>query len=193
MQVNSVITINGTAFAACDSVTKATIPTWAISAIPKTSLSTIVINGGMSIDYDAFNGCTTLSSITIPDDMTSIGSRAFSGCTSLTSITIPDSVTSIGAGAFHNCTSLTSIAIPNKLARIESNLFSGCTGLTSITIPSSVISVGTHAFYDCTNLDAVHITDIDAFCSIFYEGDYSYPLDYAVKLYVNGVLYGAVH
>ncbi len=68
-----------------------------------------------SIGAWAFNGCTGLTSITIPDGVTSIGGYAFSGCTGLTSVTIPDSVTSIGDSAFYGCTGLTSITIPDSV------------------------------------------------------------------------------
>ncbi len=87
-----------------------------------------------SIKYNAFRGCTSLKSITIPNSVMSIGSSAFRGCTSLTSITIPNSVTSIESDAFGGCTSLTSITIPNSVTSIESDAFGGCTSLTAINV-----------------------------------------------------------
>ena len=89
------------------------------------SLKTLVITGGESIPQLAFSGCSSLTSITIPDSVTSIGSSAFSGCSSLTSITIPDSVTSIGSSAFSGCSSLTSITIPDSVTSIGNNAFYG--------------------------------------------------------------------
>ena len=87
-----------------------------------------------SIGSYAFNNCTRLASITIPNSVTSIGERSFSGCTGLTSIVIPNSVTSIGNGAFEGCTGLTIITIPNSVTSIGYSAFSGCTGLTSIVV-----------------------------------------------------------
>ena len=84
--------------------------------------------------------------------LTSIGDWAFQGCTGLTSVTIPDSVTSIGAYAFWDCTGLTSVTIPDSVRSIGGSAFSDCTGLTSVTIGNGVTSIGDEAFCDCTGL-----------------------------------------
>ena len=83
-------------------------------------------NSVTSIEYEAFDGCSSLKSITIPNSVTSIEIFAFSGCSNLTSITIPNSVTSIEYGAFWNCSSLTSITIPNSVTNIGNDAFKGC-------------------------------------------------------------------
>ena len=110
-----------------------------------------------SIGSSAFSGCTSLTSVTVPNGVTSIGSSAFSGCTSLTSVTIGNSVTSIGDSAFSDCASLTSITIPNSVTTIGNNAFSGCSSLTSVTIPNSVESIGDNAFQNCSSLTSATI------------------------------------
>ena len=77
---------------------------------------------------------------------------SFDGCSGLTSITIPNSVTTIGGYAFYGCTGLTSVIIPNSVTTIEHYAFSGCSGLPSITIPNSVTTIGDNAFNGVINI-----------------------------------------
>ena len=109
-------------------------------------------------DY-TFRECISLTSITIPGRVKSIGKEAFLCCISLTSVTIPDSVTGIATGAFNGCTSIKSITIPNSVTEIGRYAFSGCTSLKSITIPDSVTKIGQAAFLYCTSLTSVTIPD----------------------------------
>ena len=108
-----------------------------------------------SIGEYAFNYCSGLKTITIPDSVTSIGEGAFDQCEGLTSITIPDSVTSIGDLAFDQCTGITSITIPDSVTSIGDGAFSDCDKLTSITIPNSVTNIGDYAFSGCTELSTI--------------------------------------
>ena len=141
----------------------------------------------------AFQGTTITEVIFLaPSNITTIGSRAFQGITTLTSITLPDSVTSIEDNAFYDCTGLTSITvdaenlnfasqngilynkamttliqvpggitgpftIPAGVTIIGDMAFWGCTGLTSITIPAGVTSIGSSAFRNCTGLTSMTI------------------------------------
>ena len=121
----------------------------------------------LAIQSKAFWDCKVLSSVTIPNSVTSIGDFVFYGCTGLTSITIPNSVTSIDDAVFSGCSGLTSVTIPNSVTSIGGSAFSGCSGLTSVTIPSSVTSIGPWAFSACSGLTSVTIpnsvTSINAF------------------------------
>ena len=84
------------------------------------------------IEYDAFENCSGLRSITIPDRVTEIGSRAFSGCINLKSITIPNSVTYLGDSVFYYCENLTSVVIPDSITNIYKETFYYCTSLTDV-------------------------------------------------------------
>ncbi len=144
-----------------------------ITAIEDNAFSTFRIENGI-IKYSEN---TTLTSIIIPENVTSIGESAFEycynlesviftgnvqlrhiaddtfhGCSSLTNITIPEGVTSIGEGAFTGCEKLTSITIPNSVTNIGDMAFFHCSSLTSITIPDSVTSIGYWAFEGCSSL-----------------------------------------
>ena len=94
-----------------------------------------------------------------PYVVTEISSSAFEGCSSLTNVTIPDFVTTIWASAFKYCTLLSTIDLSENLEIIGEQAFRGCTGLTSITIPASVMRIDTLAFYECDSLAEAIIED----------------------------------
>ena len=120
-----------------------------------------------SIGNMAFQGCSGLKSITIPNCVTYVGYRAFYKCSGLTSVTIPNSVTSIGDGAFGGCSGLTTITVDadnpiydsrnNCNAIIETATKILLYGCNNTVIPSSVTSIGENAFYECSGLTSVTI------------------------------------
>ena len=105
-----------------------------------------------------FYRCCSLTSVTLPPNIISIGQRAFQNCSSLISITIPSSVTSIEMCAFQDCYQLTSVTLSSSITSMRSWAFSGCSSLPSITIPSSVTSVGAWAFCSCSSLTSVYVS-----------------------------------
>lgn len=100
------------------------------------------------IDHAAFHD-SAVTSVTIPDSVTSIPDDAFSFCSQLTNISIPNSVTFIGFSAFNSCTSLKSITLPSSLSTIQSSAFYNCGNLETIRIPVSVTFIGNYAFAGC--------------------------------------------
>ena len=117
----------------------------------------------------AFEGCSRLASITIPVGVTFIGSSAFANCSSLTNITMPNSITNIKTHAFEGCSSLTSITIPSGVVTIDNDMFNGCSSLTSVTIPNSVVNIGDYAFNGCSSL-----TNITIPSSVVTIGEYAF-------------------
>lgn len=110
-----------------------------------------------SIGVFAFALCKNLTTVNIPNSVTSIGNGAFQS-SSLTTVNIPNSVTNIGRGAFYLCSGLTSIVIPNNLTTIEEKAFFQCQKLTSITIPGSITSIGESAFCGCSSLTSITVS-----------------------------------
>ena len=125
-----------------------------------TGITSIVIpDSVISIDRSAFSGCTSLTEIVIPDSVTEIGRSAFEGCTSLSKVKLSKNLTGIGSGVFSGCTSLAEITIPDGVTSIVGSAFSGCTSLAEIVIPDSVTSIGEWAFSGCTSLTEITIPD----------------------------------
>ncbi|MBQ3130329.1 MAG: leucine-rich repeat protein [Bacteroidaceae bacterium] len=108
------------------------------------------------IQPNSFGNSYYITSVSLPNTLTAIGSSAFSGCTSLTAITLPASLTAIGSSAFCGCTSLTAITLPASLTAIGSSAFSRCTSLTAITLPASLKTIGTNVFYGCSSMKRVY-------------------------------------
>ena len=181
---NSVTSIGYSAFRGCSGLTNVNY--------------TGTINGWLDIDMDDislsnyelhFNG-VLLTECVISEGITNI-SFHFKGCKSLTSITIPNSVTSIGHSAFRGCTGLTSITIPNSVTSIGNNAFYGCTGLTSITIGNSVTSIGGDAFYGCTGIASIvwNVKSYEDFSYDQWDGNSNNPL-YTVRSQIKSFVFG---
>ena len=137
------------------------------------SLKTVIITGGSAIDSYAFSGCTGLTSIVIPDSVTSIGENAFKECTSLNAVYISNLAVwcqiefgsiyanpmSYGGYLYVDGELLTECVVPDDITAILDYTFSGCTSLKSVTVPEGVMSIGRSAFRDCTSITSITVSD----------------------------------
>ena len=130
-----------------------------------------------------FCGCFNLTSVKIPNSVTSIGKSAFSRCSGLTSVNIGNSVTSIGEDAFYGCSGLSSVTIGNSVTLIGDGAFCGCSSLTSVTIPNSVTKIDNDAFSGCSAIKEITFEDGDETLSLGYRPDEWYG-------YHKGLFYG---
>ena len=175
---NSVISIGGDAFQNCTGLPVIEniryADTYAIDVVDKTLTTYNIKEGTRFIGNNAFRGCTELTSIKLPNSVTTMGNNAFQDCTALTRITIPDDVRRIGEWAFTDCKKLQSFTIPKKVETIETMCFFGCERLSSIVIPNNVNMIEQKAFMNCYNLSDIKIENgittlslgIDAFASV---------------------------
>ncbi|MBR2823443.1 MAG: DUF4214 domain-containing protein [Clostridia bacterium] len=169
--------------------------TWSISADKKTLTISgtgnmyeypehLTPGGALSQPWMIYKN--TITDIRIAEGVTSVGSGAFWGCEALREITLPSSIRSIGFAAFAECYALRKAVIPSGM--IGESAFIRCTGLKEVTIGSGVSAMGISAFESCSALDAVFISDVAAWCRIYFGGNKASPMEYAGNLYLNGSL-----
>ena len=136
--------ISETAFARNTSITSITLPS---------------AKWFTKVDRGAFQGCTGLKSVSIPNYVTEIGVDAFNGCTSLSSVSWSDKLEIILDSAFYGCSSLTGLSLPTSVLYISNNAFENCSGLVKVTLPEGLLEIGIGAFKGCTSLEGIYIPD----------------------------------
>ena len=168
---NSVTKIGEWAFFDCSGLTSVTIPN-SVTSIGEyafsgcSGLTSVVFNAENcstmgSLYFPVFEGCKSISSLTIGEGVKTIPAFAFKHLRGLTSVTIPNSVTSIGPYAFSECSGLTSVVFNaencSTMGSSSSPVFSGCTRISSLTIGEGVKTIPNYAFYNCSGLTSVTI------------------------------------
>ena len=143
---SSVMVIQGNPFQGCTSLASIVVESGNTEYDSRNNCNAIIETSTNTL----FVGC---KNTVIPSSVKEVG--GFTGCSSLTSITIPYGVETIGSSAFAGCVNLASISISNSVETIDSYAFQGCTALTSVTIPSSVTAIGYYAFQNCSSLSLV--------------------------------------
>ena len=120
----------------------------------------ILLSNITEISSWAFQNCTNLTSIEIPNSVTNMGIQVFMDCSNLINVVLPEGITEITINEFSSCRSLTSINIPSSITRINETAFDGCSSLRSVTIPENVTSIGISAFRNCTKLITMRVEAI---------------------------------
>ena len=124
-----------------------------------TKITSVVVEPGVTnVGAYAFYGYSGLTSVSIPESVTSIGDCAFYYCP-LVSVTLPDGIKSIGCYGFKLCTELVEVNIPDSVTKIGEGAFYGCTKLVEVNIPDSVTKIGKEAFYGCTKLERITLPE----------------------------------
>jgi len=113
----------------------------------------ITIIGDMNLRWDdEEGGCSSLTSMVLPDGLTKLGNFVFYACSSLTSVSLPDGLTQLGSCVFYDCSSLTSVSLPNGLTQLGDEVFCNCSSLTSVALPDGLTQMGQEVFYQCDSL-----------------------------------------
>ncbi len=162
------------------------------------SVTSITIpNSVTSIDVYAFDGCSNIKSIIMVNGLVDIGTGAFEGCSAVVSLTVPDSVTSIDSYSFYACTALSSLTLGSGLLSIGDHAFEECYSLLSLTVPNKVTSIGVSAFSDCSSLTSATISD-----SVLNVGKFAFfgcnalttvTFGRGLSNIGGGVFYGCIH
>ncbi len=127
--------------------------------------SVVIPNSVTTINDEVFKDCINLKTVTLSENLSKIGKGLFEGATSLESITIPNNVTSIELYAFKDCTSLTNINLSDSLDSIDSTALINCSSLESITIPSTLSTVSADLFEGCDSLTGIYVEEDHNFLS----------------------------
>ena len=129
-----------------------------LSFSERTSLGSVTLGENIqTIGEEAFYACPILKTLTINGTVTSMGKDAFADCPSLTSVTLGQNIKTIGEKAFYNCPVLDNVIIPQNVTSIGPRAFNKCTGLKTLTINSPVMSMGEYAFADCNQLTSLSL------------------------------------
>ncbi len=153
------------------SCTLSTIPGQAFNGYKNlTSVDFSEAAGSLSmVGAHAFDGCTALTKISLPNGVMAIGDYAFFGCTDLTEAKLSASLENVGKNVFKGCTALEKVTIPNGAKTIGYGMFEDCALLAEVALPDSITSIGAHAFEGCAALTDIVVSD-----SVETIGDYAF-------------------
>jgi len=124
------------------------------------SLTSVTLPDGLTqLGEYVFYYCSSLASLSLPDGLTQLSDDVFSNCSSLTSVSLPDGITQLGVEVFSYCSSLTSVTLPDGLTQLGDHVFCECSSLTSVALPNGLTLLGNHVFSECSSLTSVALPD----------------------------------
>ncbi|WP_133964484.1 leucine-rich repeat protein [Eubacterium limosum] len=143
------------------------------SAIDKTTITHLFVEDGVTkIDEGrAFNACTRLEAVKLPEGLTSLGGYMFSGCTNLTTINFPESMRTFNDGEFIGCSSLDNIRLPEGIDKIGNNTFNGCSSIKNINLPEGITYIGSYAFAGCSFTEVTLPSSLRSMGSYAFTGN----------------------
>ena len=141
-------------------------------------ITKVVIEEGITgIGYEAFEGISTLTSVSLPESLKTISARTFTNCKSLKAVILPQGLTAIGNSAFSGCSAISSISFPDSLAKLPDEVCRICFGLEEVRLPKDLKAIPRYAFRGCKNLTKINLPDTltnvgeEAFASCFKLSD----------------------
>lgn len=146
-----------------------TVSSISTKAFSGTTISSVTLpNSITSMGDGCFYCCRTLTSVTLPDGITSLPNECFSGCIKLTNIKLPHGITTLGNYCFDECSNLAAITLPDGITSLGEACFDRCSSLSSIALPDGITSLGEACFYGCYKITSMTIpnsvTSIGVLC-----------------------------
>ena len=140
-------------------------------------------------EVGGWSNCTSLKSVHISDNVTTINGAAFKDCPNLETVTMGDGVVTIGSQAFYNCKKLTNVQIGNNVETLQSSVFYGCESIRTVTMGPNINSIADYVFYDCDNSKTIYFTGtLEQWLNMDWSANWCSPLDKYGTLYIQGEL-----
>ncbi len=140
------------------------------------------------IGMNAFENCSGITSVILPNSITSIYDYAFKNCTGLKTVQFGHSLKSIGWYAFENCSGITSLTLPDSLRMVGWVTFSGCSGMKELSIGSQLAGCGNGAFLGCHFDKVVYRGTVAQLCNVIFSSSDGNPLARTKNFYIGDTL-----
>ena len=142
----------------------------------------------VGVGMGAFENCSRITSLVLPNSVTNINKDAFKNCTGLKTVRFGQSLKGIGWSAFKGCSGISSLTLPDSLRTVGWETFSGCSGLKELSIGGQLYGCGTYAFYGCHFDKVVYRGTVAQLCGVIFSTDEGSPLAHTKEFYIGDTL-----